>query len=187
MFYDCKRTDGGVTSKTLYGTCVACRGAVACGGCYGTGACAICQGKGGIITAGYGNYIPCAACYQTGRCQICKGSGKCVCATSEFPGFMPSSVSYYGADGRIISTNSFRSGSGNSSSSSSSSRSRSSSSSRSSCSRCGGTGVDPSPSSGGGLSSWVKYYNSDGVKCPYCGRYNSHLHNRCSTCNVPRY
>ncbi|MBO6256221.1 MAG: hypothetical protein J6O49_21680, partial [Bacteroidaceae bacterium] len=64
MFYDCQELNGGVVSKTLYGRCIACRGTASCGGCYGTGVCGICQGRGGIITAGYGNYIPCAACYQ---------------------------------------------------------------------------------------------------------------------------
>lgn len=187
MFYDCQEMAGGAVSKTLYGICTGCRGTSSCAGCYGTKICSICQGRGGIITSGYGNYIPCAACYQTGMCQICKGTGKCVCANSEFPGYTPGSNTLYGADGRIISTNSFRSGGGSSSGSSSSSRSRSSSSSRGSCSRCGGTGVDPTPGSGGGLSSWVAYHNSDGVRCPYCGRYNSHMHDKCSSCNVPRY
>lgn len=187
MFYDCQEMNGGMVSKTLYGRCTACRGTASCGGCYGTAVCSICQGKGGIVTAGYGNYIPCAACYQTGRCQICKGTGKCVCSNSDFPGYSPGSNTLYGADGRIISTNSFRSGGGSSSGSSSSSRSRSSSSSRGSCSRCGGTGIDPTPGSGGGLSSWVAYYNSEGTKCPYCGRYTSHMHDKCSSCNVPRY
>lgn len=185
MFYDCQEINGGMVSKTLYGRCTACRGTASCGGCYGTAVCSICQGRGGIITAGYGNYIPCAACYQTGRCQICKGTGKCVCSNSDFPGYSPGSNTLYGADGRIISTNSFSSGGGSSSGSSSSSRSRSSSSSRGSCSKCGGTGVDPTP--GGGLSSWAAYYNREGNKCPYCGHYTSHMHDKCPSCNVPRY
>lgn len=185
MFYDCQEMNGGMISKTLYGICTACRGTASCGGCYGTATCSICQGRGGIITSGYGRYIPCAACYQTGKCQICKGSGKCVCASGHFPGYIPGANTLYGADGRIISTNSFTSGGGSSSGSSSSSRSRSSSS-RGSCSRCGGTGIDPSPNSGGGLSSWMAYHNNEGNKCPYCGHYTSHNHDRCSSCNVPR-
>ena len=77
----------------------------------------------------------------------------------------------------------WNSGSANSSSSSSSSR-RSSSGV---CSSCGGTGVSPTPNSGGSLSSWVAHYNSQGNKCPYCGRYTKHFHDKCSSCNVPRY
>ncbi len=55
------------------------------------------------------------------------------------------------------------------------------------CSSCGGTGVSPTPNSGGSLSSWVAYYNTQGIKCPYCGSYSGHYHDRCSSCNVPRY
>lgn len=72
----------------------------------------------------------------------------------------------------------------------SSGSSNSSSSSRSSsgvCTRCGGTGVDPARNSGGSLSSWVAHFNSQGDKCPYCGSYTKHFHDKCSSCNVPRY
>lgn len=55
------------------------------------------------------------------------------------------------------------------------------------CSSCGGTGVSPTPNSGGSLSSWVAHYNSQGNKCPYCGSYTKHFHDKCSSCNVPRY
>lgn len=185
MFYDCQEMNGGMISKTLYGRCTACRGTSACGGCYGTAVCSICQGRGGIITAGYGNYIPCAACYQSGRCQICKGTGKCVCASSDFPGYVPGSNTLYGADGRIISTNSFRSG-GSSSSSSSSSSSRSSShSSRGTCSKCGGrryesTAYQHAAASGSG---WAQpYHNSGGSSCPYCNYKTDHYHYPCTEC-----
>ena len=55
------------------------------------------------------------------------------------------------------------------------------------CSSCGGTGVSPTPNSGGSLSSWVAHYNSQGNKCPFCGSYSKHFHDKCSSCNVPRY
>jgi hypothetical protein len=79
-------------------------------------------------------------------------------------------------------------GTGNSSSPSSSSSSGGSgnNSYSSGCSSCHGTGVNPMPNSGGSMSSWVAYYNSDGNRCPYCGRYDAHYHDRCSSCNVPR-
>lgn len=57
----------------------------------------------------------------------------------------------------------------------------------STCSACGGTGVSKMANSGGSLSSWVAYYNSEGTRCPYCRSYTSHFHDRCSSCNVPRY
>lgn len=69
----------------------------------------------------------------------------------------------------------------------SSSSSSSSSSNSGVCSSCGGTGVSPTPNSGGSLASWVAHYNSQGNRCHYCGRYTQHFHDRCSSCNVPRY
>lgn len=55
------------------------------------------------------------------------------------------------------------------------------------CSSCDGTGVNPIPNSGGSRTSWVAHYNSSGSKCPYCGKYSQHYHDRCARCNVPRY
>ena len=55
------------------------------------------------------------------------------------------------------------------------------------CTSCGGTGVNPSPNSGGSRTSWVAHYNSQGNKCPYCGSYTKHFHDKCAHCNVPRY
>lgn len=54
------------------------------------------------------------------------------------------------------------------------------------CRSCGGTGVNKTPNSGGSRTSWVAYYNSSGTQCPYCGLYNSHFHDKCASCNVPR-
>lgn len=72
-------------------------------------------------------------------------------------------------------------------SSSSSSSSSSQHSSSGVCTSCRGTGVSPIPNSGGSLSSWVAHYNSQGNRCPYCGSYTKHFHDKCSSCNVPRY
>lgn len=55
------------------------------------------------------------------------------------------------------------------------------------CTSCGGTGVSKIPKTGGSRSSWVAYYNTPGNKCPYCGGYTSHFHDRCAHCNVPSY
>lgn len=145
-----------------------------CGMCGGTGRCGICMGQGGIVSAGYGTYIPCASCGQTGRCMLCAQTGGYVLYDSHL----------YDANGRRIyvsSGSSYDSGS-----SSSSSRSRSNHNSGT-CSSCGGTGVSPTPNSGGSRSSWVAHYNSSGEDCPYCNRYDSHFHDRCASCNVPRY
>lgn len=52
----------------------------------------------------------------------------------------------------------------------------------STCSFCGGSGVDRSSNTGGSLTSWVKYYNNSGRKCPYCGGYTEHFHDKCPHC-----
>lgn len=55
------------------------------------------------------------------------------------------------------------------------------------CRSCGGTGVSKTPNTGGSRTSWVAYYNSAGNKCPYCGGYTNHFHDKCSSCNVPTW
>ena len=164
-----------------YVRCLSCRGATVCNPCGGTGYCSLCQGKGGIITGGYGNYIPCTACNQTGRCRVCSGTGKCFCNKGEYPGYKISTSTLYDQDGRVVSSLTPRGG-GDDSSPSRSDRPRSSGS----CSVCGGTGIDPNTSADGGLSSWFGYYNDSDSKCPYCSKYGSHSHSRCAHCNVPR-
>lgn len=146
-----------------------------CGMCGGSGRCGICMGQGGIVSAGYGTYIPCASCGQTGRCMLCAQTGGYVLYDSHL----------YDANGRRIYV-STGSSSYDSGSSSRSSRSRNNHNSGT-CSSCGGTGVSPTPNSGGSRSSWVAHYNSSGEDCPYCNRYDSHFHDRCASCNVPRY
>lgn len=71
--------------------------------------------------------------------------------------------------------------------SSSSSGSNNRRSSGGACSNCGGTGVSPTPNSGGSRSSWVAHYNSKGNRCQYCGSYTQHYHDKCSSCNIPRH
>ena len=182
MIYVCKEKNG-IRNETLYGLCKMCRGTKICSTCQGSRLCNFCQGKGGIVTSGYGQYLPCTACNRTGSCSLCQGTGRCSCTNYEYPGYNPGSTTLYDINGNIISTTSFTSGS----SSSASSESRSShSSTKSPCSRCHGTGVDPSPSSGGNLSAWVAHYNATGETCPYCNRVTEHWHTRCSTCNVPQ-
>lgn len=60
------------------------------------------------------------------------------------------------------------------------------------CSSCNGTKINPSPVFENcdhypGNSTWLGYYNSPGNRCPHCGRYTKHYHERCSLCNSPRY
>lgn len=145
-----------------------------CQACAGTRVCQICQGQGGIVTAGYGNYIVCVYCGQTGICPQCRNTG----------GYALRDSRLYDANGREIYV---PRGSYSSSSTSTTTTSTSRSTSSGSCSRCGGTGVDPTANSGGSLSSWVAYYNTSGTQCRYCNSYTGHYHDRCSSCNVPTY
>ena len=57
---------------------------------------------------------------------------------------------------------------------------------RAGCASCGGTGVDSTPMTSSGMSTWVAHYHSgNGTKCIYCNRLDSHYHDKCSSCNIP--
>jgi len=182
-----KQYHSGITSRIRYRQCPNCRSTKICASCHGSRRCSLCNGQGGIVTAGYGRYIPCTMCNRTGQCSLCKGSGRCVCATMEYPGYVIGSNATIYPDGRTereTADYNQRSGGGSSSKSSNSSGN----SGKSSCYKCGGTGVDPSPSSGN-LTSWLAHHNMSGTRCPYCktANYTSHDHARCAHCNVPTH
>lgn len=144
--------------------------------CHGKRSCSICYGQGS-----YRGYI-CKSCGGSRICQNCHGEGKSTYVTYA----NGEDAICYGPNGRITTSADSRSSSSSSSSRSSSSGSSSSKSLKGSCSRCHGTGVSPTPNSGGSKSSWVAYYNTEGSSCPYCNRLDSHYHDRCSSCNIPR-
>lgn len=172
----------GLKKRTIYRMCPACRGTKNCGGCLGSGTCGICHGRGGMITAGYGNYIPCAMCQQTGRCSSCKGTGKCVCASSEYPGYIPGSSLITDSQGNIVYKDNTTSSDGNSSSESSSSGSTHSSGT---CTKCGGRKYETTAYSYATASAhgWAQpYHNSAGHKCPYCNDTTDHYHYPCKEC-----
>ncbi len=177
-----KKFPNGYIMRTRYRFCPNCNGTQVCGNCRGTGMCPICNGQGGIISAGYGNYYPCYSCQSSGRCMFCHGNRVCsTCKGSEYPGYVIGSTSTIAPDGTTTRDNA------NYNDYDSGSRDRgNSNSSGKGCSKCGGTGVSKTPNSGGSRGSWVAYYNSAGTKCPYCGGYTSHYHDRCANCNVPR-
>ncbi len=179
-----KKFPNGYIMRTRYRICPSCNGTKICGSCHGTGMCSICHGQGGIISAGYGNYYPCYVCQTSGRCMLCKGNRVCsTCANQEYPGYAIGSISTIAPDG---TTTHDTANYNDYDSSSRRNNSGGNSNTVKGCSQCGGTGVSKTPNSGGSLSSWVAYYNSSGTKCPYCGAYTSHYHDRCSNCNVPR-
>lgn len=55
---------------------------------------------------------------------------------------------------------------------------------RTNCTSCGGTGIDHSYHYDGYTPSiqMMGYYNRSGDKCPYCGRYTAHGHDKCIDC-----
>lgn len=174
----------GFTQRTTYYPCTSCRGSRLCQSCRGTRRCGICNGQGGIISAGMGNYYPCYSCNSTGFCSLCKGSGSCICTNYEYPGYMPwSGDTYY--KGQSLGHDKYYDSKGSSSDDKPTQRR---SSTTKGCSRCK-NGVNPYPQSVQPSSSWIGHYNTSGVKCPYCDNYNtsSHWHEKCSSCNVPRY
>lgn len=144
--------------------------------CHGSKQCLVCFGQGGVYNRAYGYWTTCVSCMGTKACQNCHGTGYITIV-----GRTQNGISIgYDQNGRVAS-----SGGGSSDHSSTSHRSSRSSKS-SSCSYCHGTGVSPNSNTGGSLPEWVAYYNSQGTKCPYCGSYSKHLHDRCPSCNVPR-
>lgn len=167
--------------KSLYAPCSICHATTKCGNCYGYGRCKDCRGTGNMYY-NLGDYYPCVLCGGTGVCAICKGSGVCPCASGEYPGYLLSNVMSVTPDG-VFSTAEPRGRIDGSS------RTNGQTYSRSGCPKCGGTGIDPKPNDGTyyGYASFLGYSNSAGSKCPHCGSYTSHYHEKCTGCNVPTY
>ena len=156
--------------RARFRPCLNCKATVKCGICYGTGRCSLCSGRGAYLDR------ICASCRGTRTCAMCSGTGKCRCSTTDYPGYVLGSMTTVNADGST-SRERFDYGSGGSSSQQSSSKGA--------CTACGGTGVDPNPSHGGSLASWIAYTNGSGDICPYCHYADLHQHTKCARCNVP--
>lgn len=195
-----KYANGGIL-RERYRPCPNCAGSQRCGGCYGSGRCGICGGQGGIVTSGYGRYIPCGLCHSTGQCNLCKGTGRCMCTNpnlSPYPGYVIASTSLLTPDGTEIRNTAGYNGrddkfsitppGGTSSSSddnSSGSRRSSSSHSSGTCSKCHGRKYESTASTYAAASThgWRQpYHNSGGSNCPYCPSVTDHYHYACSHC-----
>lgn len=135
--------------------------------CNGTGVCNVCRGVGSYFNKALLTSYPCPGCLGSTACKYCQGTGGTKSAKFYAPGE---------AEAYMKAKEEERSHSSSSSSSESSST----------CSKCGGTGVDPFPSSGGNLTKWVAYYHRGDGRCQYCSRYEEHYHAKCPRCNVPR-
>lgn len=159
--------------------------------CYSKTPCIYCHGTKMCGSCGYASMVQSVVSYQF-ICPMCGGSRMCLKCQgkgySESWSYFDRNGEGYGMNdqggfsttGSVQAARSQRSSSSSGSSSSSSRRTGS-------CSRCHGTKIDPTPNSGGSLSSFVGYYNSSGDRCPYCNSYTSHYHDRCHSCNVPTY
>lgn len=178
----------GLTTRVRYRLCPNCKGTTTCSICRGSRVCSICNGRGGIVTAGYGTYIPCASCNRTGRCSSCNATGKCYCAGQEYPGYVIGGTSTIMPDGTVdketVDYNGRSSSSGGNSSSGSSSGS-SSYSSRSSCPKCHGARYQAQRHDYAAASSagWMQpYHNKAGEKCSICSYATDHYHYPCTEC-----
>ena len=185
--------------RVRYRLCPNCKGGQMCAGCYGSGRCGICKGQGGIVTSGYGRYIPCGLCGSSGVCSLCRGSRRCACtAASEYPGYVVGSTSAITPDGTTIRNTAGYNGRddkfvitppGGTSYTFDDERSTGSSSSRrsssGSCSKCHGTKYDPQAMQYAAAStSGVRppYHSKLGDHCPYCTSRADHYHYPCSGC-----
>ena len=158
---------------TMYITCyqdgyTLARSVTPCYLCNGTGTCNVCKGTGSYFHRALLKYYPCPACVGSTACKYCQGKGQTGMAKLYAPG---EAEAYMQAKREEKE--------------STHSSSSSSSSNAGTCSKCGGTGIDPFPSSGGNLTKWVAYYHRGDGRCPYCSRYDEHYHTKCPRCNVP--
>lgn len=171
----------GCTMHTQYGKCSLCLGSTTCRSCHGTGLCSLCNGQGGIISAGYGTFIPCAGCNRTGACHLCNGSkrcGGCSGSNNKYPGYTPVSTTVFDPNGRIMSMDSFNSYR-------SEERDTERTRTRRTCPDCGGTKLwrrGKEPEFAMPASQLIGHYNKAGEKCPYCNSIRAHWHSRCTTC-----
>lgn len=179
---------GGATQRVRYRACPSCYGSAVCNNCYGRGICALCNGQGGIISAGYGTYIPCGLCNSTGLCGICKGTKQCYCTQNDnpYPGYVIGGETWMDARGNVISKEkvNYNGGVNDTHYGNEGGNSRRSSGKKT-CPDCSGTRLfqgGHSPEYAQPRSELVGYYNSQGSKCPHCGYYSQHWHSRCTTC-----
>lgn len=159
--------ENGVRCETIYTTCSMC---------HGSKNCLMCHGSGGSYI-GY-NYYPCLACNKTGRCSLCTD------------GYAINSVHWYDATGKEVYLP-MQNGGGSSGGSGTVENHNENRHKHQNgvCSQCGGTKVDrtalyENDPSGAAVNTngHVGYTNSQGNKCPYCGRYSYHVHLKCPKC-----
>ncbi|MDE7387113.1 MAG: hypothetical protein K2N28_08270 [Muribaculaceae bacterium] len=176
----------GIKKSHFYGRCPNCLGSSKCGMCHGTGICSFCSGQGGRYLREAGYWNPCDLCKSTGRCLHCAGNnGNCTLCNGnlghDHPGYVCNVVQTIFPDGKSISEKiGYQWRSDHWVDTHEAQR-------RSSCSKCGGTGVDPQPSSSGPNHEWIAEYIEIGEKCPYCNCVGAHWHSRCPNCNVPTH
>lgn len=158
-----------------------------CSMCHSSGSCSLCHGRGGYWSGfgNYQNYNICSSCGGDGKCKYCQGTKMSVFTST----YYPSTQSSVGQDlwsGRTY-TSDYPSDENSSSSGYGRRNDSVSQKDAQPCTKCGGTGVDPMALSSHGSTTWIAYFHKSGSRCPYCGSVDSHWHDKCSRCNVPKY
>ena len=145
---------------------------IPCMVCSRTGICGICGGRGGIISAGYGNFIFCVACGGTGSCGTCHGSKMSTMTQTYNLNNMGNNGGYYGGNnysGNGYSGNNYNYDSGGSSSSN-----------KRTCPGCNGTGKGADE-----ITYAPNYTGGDNSEyCSICGKVTSAHSHRQPMCRV---
>ena len=138
--------------------------------CHTDGRCRICGGLGYTVPMyGYskGMRVSCDPCLGSGQCKYCHGKGY-MFAQFTREGVYVDGVLYTPSEAREDREERIRERKGDGF-----------------CSKCGNTGIDPNPSSGGDLRKWVAIYHNSDSRCVYCNKFEEHWHTRCPRCNIP--
>ena len=170
-----------------------------CESCKGSGVCTVCKGRGfqsEFYLMGALHRMPCMLCGGSGRCPACKGSGVMNAMRDAEYEAEAEAARQYSAEMRRQ-----REQTENDRQSIQNQRSKEYEREaakkgqlyfREECPKCNHTGVNPAYYGEGkthssSKTSWLAYINEVGTKCPYCGRYTRHFHDKCSGCNAPSY
>lgn len=164
-------------------------GRVECPNCHATGLCYLCKGTG-VWSPGIGPVLPCFICNGQRSCTLCNGAAYVtqadidlyrarIKAQTELNNMMRNSDT--GSSGsyednlRYPEYQRYNDSRGNFD------KRKYQQIRQSECSACNGTGINPYPDTGlGGIR--IKHFNPEGTKCPICGNYYSHHHDKCASC-----
>lgn len=172
-YADITYNDNGTVTTTTYKNCNICHARKVCN---------LCGGAGGSWS-GFGTYRTyhiCRSCGGDGKCKYCYGTGMSVFTST----YNPNSNTTIGKDlwtGNVVTSEDCHDHNSSSNSSSNSNGGKTAI-----CTKCNGTGLDPTPTSSSGVGGWIGIFHDGKSKCKYCGKYESHWHDKCPRCNAPK-